>query len=136
MSEPFLERLSRFTPDPGGLNRDALLFAAGRESTRPNRGWKTLAAVLAGTQVLTLVLLRPRPAPSVTGLTVAVASSPAPTAALEPQPTEATPSRGVWTARLSLLDPVTKDRAADDVTLIDSGPPLRAFPLRLPALPN
>ena len=38
MSEPILERLSRFTPDAGRLDRDALLFAAGRESARPNRG--------------------------------------------------------------------------------------------------
>ena len=32
MSESFLERLSRFTPDAGRLERDALLFAAGRRS--------------------------------------------------------------------------------------------------------
>ena len=39
MSEPILERLNRFTPDAGGLDRDALLFAAGRESAaaRPVR---------------------------------------------------------------------------------------------------
>ena len=47
MSEPILERLSRFTPDAGRLDRDALLFAAGRSSARPNRGWKTLATLLA-----------------------------------------------------------------------------------------
>ena len=35
MSEPFLERLSRFTPDAGGLDRDALLFAAGRALRPP-----------------------------------------------------------------------------------------------------
>ena len=29
MSEPFLERLSRFTPDAGGLNRDELLYRGG-----------------------------------------------------------------------------------------------------------
>ena len=47
MSEPSLERLSRFTPDAGSLDRDALLFAAGRSSARPNRGWMTLASLLA-----------------------------------------------------------------------------------------
>ena len=47
MSEPILERLSRFTPDAGGLDRDALLFAAGRESARPNRGWM-IAGLSAG----------------------------------------------------------------------------------------
>ena len=56
-------RLSRFTPDPGGLDRDALLYAAGRASARPSRAWPALAAALAVTQVLTLALLRPRPAP-------------------------------------------------------------------------
>ena len=34
MSEPFAERLSRFTPDGGGLDRDALLFAARTRSVR------------------------------------------------------------------------------------------------------
>ena len=63
MSEPILERLSRFTPDAGGLDRDALLFAAGRGSARPNRGWMTLASLLAGTQALSLVLLWPHSSP-------------------------------------------------------------------------
>ena len=49
MSEEFLERLSRFKPDAGGLDRDALLFATGRASARPNRGWVALAALLAAT---------------------------------------------------------------------------------------
>ena len=63
MSEPFLERLSRFTPDAGRLDRDALLFAAGRNSARPNRGWMTMAGLLAGTQALSLVLLWPPASP-------------------------------------------------------------------------
>ena len=46
MSEPLAERLSRFTPDGSGLDRDALLFAAGRASARPNRRWVALAAAL------------------------------------------------------------------------------------------
>ena len=33
MSEQFLERLNRFTPDAGKLNRDELLFEAGRRSS-------------------------------------------------------------------------------------------------------
>ena len=64
MSEPFLERLSRFTPDAGGLDRDALLFAAGRGSARPNRGWMALATLLASTQALRWCFCgrtRPRP---------------------------------------------------------------------------
>jgi hypothetical protein len=60
MSEPLAERLSRFTPDASGLNRDALLFAAGRASVRPSRHWQALAGVLAASQLLTLVCLWPR----------------------------------------------------------------------------
>ncbi len=84
MSEPFLERLSRFTPDAGGLDRDALLFAAGRGSARPNRGWKALAALLAGTQMLSLALLFQLPTPPAVGFREAVANVPVPPAVLEP----------------------------------------------------
>ena len=64
MSEPILERLSRFTPDAGRLDRDALLFAAGRDSARPSRGWMALATLLASTQSLSLLLLWPQPRPT------------------------------------------------------------------------
>lgn len=59
MTEPFLEQLSRFTPDSTGLDRDALLFAAGRASVRPARAWKIVTGLLAASQLLTLVLLWP-----------------------------------------------------------------------------
>jgi len=127
MSEPFLERLSRFTPDAGGLDRDALLFAAGRGSVRPNRGWKTLATLLAGTQALSLVLLWPHPAPPSGGLNVAVLSAPAPPSAVEPRTTEASASPGVWSARHNLLRSESEVRPIDTVTFIDSDPPLRAL---------
>jgi hypothetical protein len=64
MSEPLAERLSAFTPDASALNRDALLFAAGRASARPSRRWQILAAVLAASQVITLVCLWPPTPPS------------------------------------------------------------------------
>jgi hypothetical protein len=61
MSEP-IERLSRFTPDAAGLDRDALLFKAGRASARPNRRWQAVCATLMTTQLLTLGLVFwPRP---------------------------------------------------------------------------
>jgi hypothetical protein len=82
MSEPLAERLSRFTPDSSGLDRDALLFAAGRASARPNRRWVALAAALAASQVLTLVSLWPP----------AKAPEPAPPAAFAlPGPSDAPP---------------------------------------------
>lgn len=65
MSEFFAEQLSRFTPDGTGLDRDALLIAAGRASARPSRGWVTLACALAASQVLTFILLWPRSLESV-----------------------------------------------------------------------
>jgi hypothetical protein len=127
MSEPLLERLSRFTPDAGRLDRDALLFAAGRSSARPNHGWMTLASLLAGTQALSLALLWPRPSPPAAGLTGPVVSVPAPTAVPGSSASEASFSPGVWSARHGLLESETEERPAGDVTFIDSGPPLRAF---------
>jgi hypothetical protein len=62
MSESFLERLSRFTP-ASGLDRDALLFAAGRASARPSRPWMALGGTLAATQLVSLVLLWPHASP-------------------------------------------------------------------------
>jgi hypothetical protein len=62
MPEPLADRLKRFTPE-SGLDRDALLFALGRASDRPARVWMLLAGALAACQVLTLVLLWPRPSP-------------------------------------------------------------------------
>ncbi len=127
MSEPFLERLSRFTPDAGKLDRDALLFAAGRGSVRPNRGWVTLAALLAGTQALSLVLLWPRPTPPGDGLPVQVAAAPVRPTPLELATSEALANPGVWSARPSLLESEPEYRPDDTVTFIDNEPPLRAF---------
>jgi hypothetical protein len=128
MSEPLLERLSRFTPDTGGLDRDALLFAAGRESARPNRGWMALASLLAGTQALSLAMLWPRPTPPAGGLAGPVARVTAPTEALGPPAPETSADPGLWSARHGLLGPEIVDRPAGDMTFIESEPPLRAFP--------
>ena len=127
MSEPILERLSRFTPDAGGLDRDALLFAAGRDSARPNRGWMTLASLLAGTQALSLALLWPHSSPSVGKSTVSLAGVPAPPAAPGPPATGASADPGLWSARRGLLESDSHGRPAGDMTFIESEPPLRAF---------
>jgi hypothetical protein len=65
MPEPIIDRLSQFTPNGSSLDRDALLFAAGRASVHPNRGWMALAGMLATSQVMTLALFWLRPTPSV-----------------------------------------------------------------------
>jgi hypothetical protein len=56
MSESFIDRLSRFTPDGAGLDRDRVLFEAGRASARPRGPWRALCASLAATQLITLSL--------------------------------------------------------------------------------
>ena len=128
MSEPFLERLSRFTPDSGSLERDALLFAAGRRSARANRGWIALAAVLAASQVLTLVLLWPSPAPYPTGGLTPRRPPPA-DAAPEPPAADTPASPDIWSVRHGLGELEATDRTppGTGVTIPDGGPPLRAF---------
>jgi hypothetical protein len=54
--DPLIRQLSRFTPDGSGLDRDALLFAAGRAAARPSRRWQVLAGALAASQLVTLGL--------------------------------------------------------------------------------
>lgn len=64
--EDVIGKLAAFSP--AIVDRDALLFAAGRASVRPARGWKWATAALLATQLLTLVLWQwPKPpvAPSV-----------------------------------------------------------------------
>jgi len=53
------DRLGRFTPSPLGLDRDAILFAAGQRSARSPRVWKVIVALLLVSQAATLVLLWP-----------------------------------------------------------------------------
>ncbi|HVS38319.1 MAG TPA: hypothetical protein VMS17_22365 [Gemmataceae bacterium] len=64
MSERFAEQLSRFTPEAGKFDRDALLFAAGRASARPHRTWKIAVGALAACQLLTLAFLWPHLPPA------------------------------------------------------------------------
>jgi hypothetical protein len=55
------DTLKGFTPDGSGLDRDALLFEAGRASAgSPARAWR-FVALLALSQVLTLGFCLPRP---------------------------------------------------------------------------
>lgn len=122
MSEPIAEILSQFTPDRGNLDRDALLFAAGRASVRPQRRWIALAGALATTQVLTLLLLPwSKPAPPNVGY--ADARPTAPAAAASPAEgsilnlrRRAMESEGEWPAA-TIIEPSTSP-----------GAPLLAFP--------
>ena len=121
MSRPVDELLSRFTPDGSGLDRDALLFAAGRASARPNRRWVVLAACLAVSQVVTLAALWPRPA--------SPAPIPAPPdAAVPTSPDPPTSPEGslILRPRPGMgLEDLPRPTVIDD--LRPDAPPLRAF---------
>lgn len=127
MSEPLEERLSRFTPDATGLNRDALLFAAGRASGRPSRGWQALASVLAALQLLTVVCLWPStpPVPSSEAPFVAFEPShpdPAFVPASKPDPSE------LRALRQRMLDTdFDHTTPPSDEPMVPQQPPLRAF---------
>ena len=120
MSEPFAERLSRFTPDAGKLDRDALLFAAGRASARPGRRWKALAGALAASQLLTLLFLWPHAPPT-------VPPAPAPSAVAVEAPSPADADLGSWAANWRLRnEPDALPPAAAPDSLVPDDPPLRA----------
>jgi hypothetical protein len=135
MSEPFLERLSRFTPDAGGLDRDRLLFAAGHASARPNRAWIALAAVLAATQVLTLALWWSRPEPPVAQAPAPSAPVPAPPVSVEPASSDSSEDPGLWSAYHSLRVPEIADRPERPYPgrFVESATPLKAGATLLPA---
>jgi hypothetical protein len=134
MSEPIIERLSRFTPDVGGLDRDALLFAAGRAAARPNRAWIALAGALAGTQMLTLALWWSQPTPRTASIPPA---APVPSQS-EPAPPESSESPQLWSNRRNLLESEPDDRLSPGETgiFVDSRPPLRAFGAPPPSILN
>jgi hypothetical protein len=138
MSEPFLERLSRFTPHAGGLDRDSLLYAAGRASARNHRVWIALAAALAVTQPLSLILLWPRAVPLAANVDRATASHQSPGSARERSIFDSSESLGLWSVRHNLLDPEREDNDVppDAVSFVESGPPLRAFAPPPPSILN
>jgi hypothetical protein len=121
MSDPLADRLSRLTPDAANLDRDGLLFAAGRASARPNRIWKVLAAILALSQMTQLAVLWPHSKPPVIPISE-------PSISIEPEspPTKPSPTGGSLVLRNlpdSLDDP--PPRAVDEALVADP-PPLHA----------
>ena len=135
MSEGSVERLSRFTPAAGALDRDTLLFAAGRASARPNRAWIALAVGLVATQALTLVLLLWPSAPP--AAPPPAAAAPPPAAPAPPVSPDSSESPGLWSVRHNLLEPEPEDRPAPaGGVLIESEPPLRAFAPPPPSILN
>lgn len=126
MAESIEKLLTGFTPDGTGLDRDGLLFAAGKASVRPHRGWRAATGLLAASQLLTLCLLWP--APGKHDLPLAQTPPPPPL----PQKTEqarATETGEVWALTQQFLQSGNVDRrpstTVDD--LIPDAPPLHGF---------
>ncbi len=120
MSEDLTKKLSQFTPVH--LDRDAILFAAGRASARPKRIWKWTTLVLLITQSLTIgwLLLRSNPQPNTPE------PNPAPvteSATALPELPSVEPSPYSLIALAHNPDPVS----ADDYTPRFPSEPLRAF---------
>ncbi len=90
--DPTLDKLARFSPAPPlTIDRDELLFQAGRASARVGRVWKTAVALLVATQAATLGmwLLTPTgpatsPQTDATAAMPATAPVPAPAQQLDP----------------------------------------------------
>jgi hypothetical protein len=130
MSDPFAASLSKFTPDTSGLDRDALLFAAGRASVPPRRGWMALAGVLAASQLVTLTLLgfqsaRP-PVVSTQGSDSIAVPNSLPSEHPEPSPDRA--GRNYSPLRAQVLAAEDKLPAPEPIEqLAPAEPPLHAF---------
>jgi hypothetical protein len=120
--EPLTDSIARFTPSAPGLDRDAILFAAGRRAARGSWVWKGLTAVLAASQAVTLLALWPKGPPPA----VPVAPAPVTTPVAEPTPPAASPvPADVWTAG-SRPDVLQSPPAPTGIEFVTSGPPLTA----------
>jgi len=118
--DPVTDRLTRFTPNASGLDRDALLFAAGRRSARGSRLWPVAAALLAISQVVTLVALWPGGPAKSPVVAPVPANSPSPESITPAAP----PKSDVWTAR---SDPdALASTAPPTGEFVTAGPPLTA----------
>lgn len=111
------ERLSRFTPNAAGLDRDAILFEAGRRSARTNRLWPALASLLVISNALTLFVLWPGPPNAVAPPETSPQNSP--DLVIPP----ASPPPGMWSAG-SQPDVVFTDSTPSPGPFVSPGPTL------------
>lgn len=114
MSEDVMGKLGSFTP--AAVDRDALLFAAGRASAKPSRFWKYATAAFAVSHLVTL------------GLWLAPTKPAPPTAVPEMMPVELdepTPAAPDPYSLFALARSGEPTRA--EYTVAPSQPPLTAF---------
>lgn len=115
------DRLARFTPSAGGLDRDALLFAAGRRSARASRLWPLATALLVVSQAATLVALWPREQATPVIVPTAAPARPTSEFALPP----VSPEPDLWSAG-SRFEVVQGSVPVGAAEFVSAGPPLTA----------
>jgi hypothetical protein len=117
--DPMTERLSRLTPNAAGLDRDAILFAAGRQSVRRSRLWPGVAGLLAIAQAVTLIALWPRSTETVVPATTPPAVQASPDIGSPPT----SPPTDVWSIG-SRLEVVQSAPSQSTSEFVPSDPPL------------
>ena len=117
-----IAQLAKFTPSAGMLDRDAMLFAAGKASVRSSRLWPMLAGVLAMSQVATILLLWPKPVQPQVPIEPVTQSKPAESFEL-PAPVSPLPNSILW-YRIGENRPVTPSLISGE--MVSSSPPIRA----------
>jgi hypothetical protein len=113
MSDPVIDKLARFTPTDR-LDRDDLLFRAGRASAPDRRGWIALAGLLAVTQVATLAFwfTHPRSIEVVREVPMPAGDSPRPM----PEPYSYGSLRATWDGD-RLPEPTAEAARSESMTL-------------------
>ncbi|CAN5213652.1 hypothetical protein BH10PLA2_BH10PLA2_34000 [soil metagenome] len=66
-NDPLISKLTQLTPATSTIDRDAMLFAAGRASAPRARGWQALAGALACSQAVMLAFWLVQPSPMLPG---------------------------------------------------------------------
>ncbi|MFO0848724.1 MAG: hypothetical protein U0871_09240 [Gemmataceae bacterium] len=84
MPEDVIRKLAGFTPAPPAVDRDELLFQAGRASAPSPRWWRRATAALLVTQAVTLGAWLAGPSRTPTAVPTDIAPAPAPAMAPEP----------------------------------------------------
>jgi hypothetical protein len=105
-------RLARFTPAVTGIDRDELLFRAGRASARVSWKWPVAAVLLVATNAVTLALWLSAPRPAAVAVADPPVAEPAPRAE-PPAPASPEPPGADWVARARLTGELPPPRTME-----------------------
>ena len=117
--DPLTDALARFTP-AAGLDRDELLFRAGRASNRTGRLWRGAAVLLLATNATTLAFWLSSPAQP--GVVVETRPAPIPEHPVEPAPTEPETMPPSWIVTARRTGELPPPPPGTDAPLIESKP--------------